>query len=71
MNYVRHTRKVLGLSQLALAIRAGVSPATLVAVERYGYRPTEPVRQRIAAALNERPNDLWPEEGTDDTCPAI
>lgn len=71
MNYVRHTRKRLGLSQLALAIRAGVSPATLVAVERYGYRPTEPVRQRIADALGRRQDALWPEEGGDVSHTAI
>ncbi len=71
MNRVREFRKAQGLAQLALAVRAGLSPATLVAVERYDYRPTAGVRNRIAAALGREADEVWPLGGLDDHCASI
>jgi hypothetical protein len=44
-----------------LAVRASVSPTIIGMVERFDYRPGQGVRQRIAAALALRENDIWSE----------
>ena len=51
MNHLQQTRNTLGLAQQGLAVKSGVSPSLIVMIERWDYRPTERVRERIAAAL--------------------
>jgi DNA-binding XRE family transcriptional regulator len=60
---VRHAQK---LSLWGLAARAGISPSTLSAVEKWGYRPSAGLRQRIAVALEVPVEMIWPEQGQDD-----
>ena len=60
VNQLREYRTKLGIRQQELAVRAGVSPALLVAVERYGHLPGADVRARIAAAMGVSETTLWP-----------
>ena len=54
-------RQQRGLAIYGLAVRAQCSPTTLTAVERWGYRPSAAVCERIAAALEVSVEDIWPE----------
>ena len=56
----RHRR---GLSQMAIAVRARCSPATLVAIEKHGFRPCRLTQRRIAKALGVGIRALWPVNG--------
>jgi transcriptional regulator with XRE-family HTH domain len=56
---LRRERQQRGVAILALATVAGCSPTTVVAIERYGYRPSSSVRARIAAALGLDPDAIW------------
>jgi DNA-binding XRE family transcriptional regulator len=67
VNGLRELRVSRGLSQQAVAVLAHVSPALLVAIERYDYRPTAPVQQRIAAVLKCSPSEIWLEVKPDAT----
>jgi len=58
---VNQLRKELHLSQLELSIQSQVSPAMIVAIERYGYKPGPAVRSKIAAALGVKESLLWPD----------
>jgi transcriptional regulator with XRE-family HTH domain len=60
-NRLRQIRRAQGLPMYGLAVRASVSPTIIGMVERFDYRPGQGVRQRIAAALALRENDIWPE----------
>lgn len=60
-NQVRRCRKVLDFKQQELAVQAHISPALLVAVERYGYLPSPEVRAKLAKALNTSESVLWPD----------
>jgi transcriptional regulator with XRE-family HTH domain len=60
---LRMAREALGLAQYALAVMAGTSPTTVLAIERYGHRPRYAVQERIARALNLDVADFWPEGG--------
>jgi transcriptional regulator with XRE-family HTH domain len=60
---LRATREARGLAQYGLAVLAGTSPTTIMAIERYGHRPRYATRERIAGALNVLVSDLWPDEG--------
>ena len=64
-NRLRQIRKECGFRQQELAVRAGVSPALLVAVERYGHTPGPGVRGRIATALGVPEALVWPKEPED------
>ena len=65
-NYLRSMRKERGVTQMEVAVRAGVSQSVLVACERYSYLPTLEVRQRIAAVLECDWRAVWPEiDGAD------
>lgn len=55
-------RQQRGLATYGLAVRAKCSPTTLGAVERWGYRPSAAVCERIAAALEVGIEDIWPEQ---------
>ena len=65
MNHLRELRKEQGLAQQGLAVRASVSPSLVVMIERWGYRPTEAVRDRIARALNCNVTDIWSNSNPD------
>ena len=56
-------RAEVGLSQAALAERSGVSQQTISKIERGLMVPLDPLKQRLAAALEAHPGDLfpWPE----------
>jgi DNA-binding XRE family transcriptional regulator len=58
---LRALRLERGLAIYGLAVRAQCSPTTLGAVERWGYRPSTAVCERIAAALEVSVEDIWPE----------
>lgn len=59
-NRLRLLRRRQGLAQYAVAVKAGVSPTVLGMIERYDYRPGPEVRQKIAAALGESEQAIWP-----------
>lgn len=71
MNRVRERRKQLRLAQQALGVAARVSPSILVSIERYDYRPTKEVQQRLADALGCTIEQLWPTGGDDADHPQI
>jgi DNA-binding XRE family transcriptional regulator len=62
---LRALRRRRELALYGLATLSGVSPTTICAVEKWGYRPRVEVRQRIAAALGVNVIDIWPEETQD------
>jgi hypothetical protein len=53
---LRGERQQRGVAILDLPTLAGCVPTTIVAIERYGYRPSSPVRERNAAALGLDPD---------------
>ena len=59
---LRATREASGLAQYGLAVLAGTSPTTIMAIERYGHRPRYRVRERIARVLGVLVSDIWPEQ---------
>jgi DNA-binding XRE family transcriptional regulator len=59
MNKVREHRHEQGMAMAELAVKAKVSPTTLVMIERYGYIPGPEMRRRIAAALGVAEPDIW------------
>ena len=61
-NHLRQVRKARGLALWALATRTGSSATMLSAIERHGYTPTSPVRDRIARALRVATAAIWPDE---------
>ena len=60
-NHLKAVRQAQKLSLWGLAARAGTSPSTLSAVEKWGYRPSADLRQRIAVALEVPVETIWPE----------
>jgi len=60
INTLRAKRTKLHYSQLELSIVAGVSPAMVVAIERYLYVPSTEVRTKLAKALNTSEVRIWP-----------
>lgn len=46
-----------------LAVEAGVSPSTIVMIEKYGYVPGGGMRGRLAEALGVKPEEIWPDTG--------
>jgi DNA-binding XRE family transcriptional regulator len=58
---LRAAREECGLAQYGLAVLAGTSPTTVLAIERYGHRPRYAVRECIAKALDLSVTDIWPE----------
>jgi DNA-binding XRE family transcriptional regulator len=65
-NHLKAVRQAQKLSLWGLAARAGTSPSTLSAVEKWGYRPSAGLRQRIAVALEVPVETIWLEQGQDD-----
>lgn len=54
-------RHAQGLAIYGLAVRARCSPTTIGAVERWGYRPSVGVCERIVAALDVPVETIWSE----------
>jgi DNA-binding XRE family transcriptional regulator len=59
-NNLKAVRQAQDLALYGVAARAGVSPTTLCAIEKWDYRPSASVRQRIAAALGVTEREIWP-----------
>jgi RNA polymerase sigma factor (sigma-70 family) len=59
---LREARLALGLSRAALAAASGVSPTTVGALEALKAWPSPGVASRIAAALRDDPEALFPPE---------
>lgn len=59
---VRTARVAARLTQRALAAEAGVSQATISAIER-GAVPGFTVQRKLATALDTTPQQLWPGHG--------
>jgi len=59
-NGLRKWRHKLSYSQQELAAVAGVSPAMIVTIERYGYLPGPDVRAKLTLALGISEATLWP-----------
>jgi DNA-binding XRE family transcriptional regulator len=57
---LRSLRQARGWAIYGLAVRARCSPTTIGAAERWGYRPSAAVCQRIVAALEEPLEAIWP-----------
>ena len=55
---LRHHRVLAGLTQEELAERAGVSPATIVRIERNQAEPHISTMRKLAQALNVDPTEL-------------
>jgi transcriptional regulator with XRE-family HTH domain len=64
-NRLRELRNRQGIAQQGLAVQAGVSPSIVTMVEKWGYRPTERVREKIAGALGVPEKEIWPDGGND------
>jgi DNA-binding XRE family transcriptional regulator len=62
-NRLQELRQERGLAQWGLSARTGVSASTVSAIERWDYKPSAPVRQRIADALGVEVSAIWPECG--------
>jgi len=60
VNQLKKWRAQLAYSQQELSIQAKVSPAMLVAVERYNYLPGPEVRTKVANALGISEATIWP-----------
>lgn len=54
-------RHRLGLSQIAIAARAGCHPSYLAAVEQ-GRRPSDALAAKLAAAVGAPVEAIWPKE---------
>jgi DNA-binding XRE family transcriptional regulator len=61
-NRLRELRRGQRLPLWGVAVRAGTTPTTLSAIERWGYRPGAALCERIATALGVHVSDIWPEE---------
>lgn len=60
VNNVKFYRARLGMSLRELSVRADVSTATLVSIEKYMDYPGDTVRQRISHALGVAEEAVWP-----------
>ncbi|XBH22420.1 helix-turn-helix transcriptional regulator [Jonesiaceae bacterium BS-20] len=64
-NTVRLRRTELGMTQLDLADRLGVSRQTIISIERERYDPSLPLAFRLAATLQTTIEGLFTPNGTD------
>lgn len=62
VNRLSEFRRAAGLTQRALADKAGVSQAAISAIECGLKTPTVDRAFRIAGALGRRPEEIWPPE---------
>ena len=61
INTLKECRTEQGLSQLELYALSGVSPNTLVAIEKYYHLPRPKLRQALADALKVDVTVLFPD----------
>jgi len=61
VNHLRAIRTAQKLSVWGLAARAKTSATTVSAIERWGYRPGKDLSERLAAALEVKVTDIWPD----------
>lgn len=65
MNNLRQLREAAGLTQFELAVKSGVTPATIGHIETgHVASPRHDTAARIATALGVRPEEIWPPEPT-------
>jgi len=62
-NRLRERRIAQGLLQVQLASISGVSIATVNKCERWGFRVSPPVAERLANALSCKSTELFPDAG--------
>lgn len=62
-NRLRQCRVAQGIKQVELAALSGVSIATVNKCERWGFRLTPPVAERLAKALGCKSTELFPDAG--------
>jgi DNA-binding XRE family transcriptional regulator len=60
INKVKHFRKVGEFSIRELSVVSGISTATIVAIERYGYLPGPDVRAKLVKVLGVSEAVIWP-----------
>lgn len=65
MNRLQDLRRALGLSQRALAERAGVTQQAVAQYEA-GRKPMLPIAQALARELGVTVDDLWPLEDSEE-----
>lgn len=58
---LKQLRTSRGLPIIAVSVRAGVGPGTIVAVERHGHTPRPETKEKIAAALGVEVREIWPD----------
>ena len=61
-NQFKKSRIARGYSQLKLSVVAGISPAMIVAIEKYGYIPGPWVKAKLVKALGVSEATLWPNQ---------
>lgn len=59
---LRRAREAAELSREVLAVKAGISSATVVRIESYGHSPTLRVVEALATALGVTVSSLFAEE---------
>lgn len=59
-NNLRHLRRERGLAAWGVAVKSGVSTATLTAIEKWNYVPKRSTQERIANALQVQADEIWP-----------
>lgn len=57
-NRIKHSRKVRGLSQAALAKQAGIQPNTIARLERGMHRASSETIEKLAKALGVTASDI-------------
>lgn len=62
LNQLKSSRIARGYSQLKLSVAAGISPAMIVAIEKYGYIPGPWVKVKLVKALGVSEATLWPSQ---------
>lgn len=59
---LKRLRKSRKLPQIGLSAKSGVPASVISAIEKWGVKPSEAVKARLAKALGVQVIDLWPEE---------
>ncbi len=59
MNRLKQMRQKVGLSGQGLAVKAKISTATVTAIEKWNYLPSQPTQEKIALALACTPGEIW------------
>jgi DNA-binding XRE family transcriptional regulator len=62
INHLKEIRTAKKFSVWGLAARAKTSATTVSAIERWGYRPGTDLSERLAAALDVKVTDIWPDK---------